>query len=134
LGADYFLETSRLFAPLMPGDTLTTLVFLTIVSRNLRHLADHSPQGREHLASLPDEARTPVTVYAIAKDLGLSYETVRRHVRRLVDHGVCRRGAEGMVVPAEVFLRPDFQRAQARNHENLLRLTARLEGSASEPG
>ncbi|HWA63549.1 MAG TPA: hypothetical protein VG939_19380 [Caulobacteraceae bacterium] len=125
LGAEYFLETSRVFGGVVPGDTLTTLVFLTIVSRNLK--AVEGDGASMFAGDIPDTLRAPVTVYAVAKDLGLSYETVRRHVRRLVDSGVCERGGAGLVVPASVFNRPEFVRALARNHENVQRLMRSLQ-------
>jgi DNA-binding transcriptional ArsR family regulator len=116
VSVDYFLATSRLIGDLVPGDALTALVFLTIVSRMFKVRGTKTAAGR----------RGSVTVYAVAKDLGLSYETVRRHVKRLVEAKLCERDLQGLRVPAHVFARNDFQRAMSRNHENLQDLDRRL--------
>jgi len=115
---DYYLESARLVSDLVPGDALTTLVFLTIVSRMFKMRAVRHNGGRDRRGS--------VTVYAVAKDLGLSYETVRRHVKRLVEAGLCQRDVQGLKIPATVFARSDFQRAMHKNHENLQGMLRRL--------
>ena len=120
IAIDYHLESARLVSDLAPGDALTSLVFLTIVSRMLRGLPQPSAT-----ADGPHR-RGAVTVYAVAKDLGLSYETVRRHVKRLLEAGLCQREVLGLVVPASVFARGDFQRAMNRNYENLQVMVRRL--------
>ncbi|MGA0599817.1 hypothetical protein ACO2Q3_03845 [Caulobacter sp. KR2-114] len=109
VAVDYYLATARLIGDLVPGDPLTSLVFLTIVSRMFKARAAKPGAGR----------RGTVTVYAVAKDLGLSYETVRRHVKRLVESGLCDRDVQGLRISAKIFARNDFQRAMGRNHENL---------------
>ncbi|HEX7761984.1 MAG TPA: hypothetical protein VF459_20920 [Caulobacteraceae bacterium] len=118
---DYYLDSARLVGDLVPGDALTALVFLTIVSRMFR--------SRQIAVNGGAEKRTAVTVYAVAKDLGLSYETVRRHVKRLLDAGLCERDAQGLVAPDAVFERSDFQRAISRNLENVQSLLRRLDES-----
>jgi len=50
----------------------------------------------------------------VAKVLGLTYETARRHVKRLVDDGLCLRLERGLLIPAEVLTRPEFMRANTR--------------------
>lgn len=116
VSVDYYLATARLVGDLVPGDPLTALVFLTIVSRMFK--------ARE--AKVGAAKRGAVTVYAVAKDLGLSYETVRRHVKRLVETGLCERDLQGLRISARVFARNDFQRAMARNHENLQTLRRQI--------
>ncbi len=120
IAIDYHLESARLVSDLVPGDALTSLVFLTIVSRMLR--------GRPQPSATAEgpQRRGAVTVYAVAKDLGLSYETVRRHVKRLLEAGLCQREVHGLVVPSSVFARGDFQRAMSRNYENLQIMVRRL--------
>lgn len=115
---DYYLDTARLVSDLVPGDALTALVFLTIVSRMLRQ--------RENAEAGLSDKRTAVTVYAVAKDLGLSYETVRRHVKRLLGAGLCERDETGLTVSDAVFARSDFQRAISRNLENVQAMVRRL--------
>ena len=52
----------------------------------------------------PTPLRTPVTVYALARSLGIPYETVRRHVGKLKAAGICEAAADGVIIPARVFL------------------------------
>lgn len=122
IAIDYYLDSARLVGDLIPGDALTSLVFLTVVSRMFRL--------RQNAATSAHEKRAAVTVYAVAKDLGLSYETVRRHVKRLLEAGLCEREVQGLVVPDAVFERSDFQRAISRNLDNVLGLLRRLDGTA----
>lgn len=134
LAVQYFLESARLYGELLPGDALTSLIFLTIIHRNLLRVSRDASETLAYSGSdkpPPNDKRTPVTVYAVAKELGLSYETVRRHVKRLLDAGVCERGGEGLIVPAEITTRPDFLRAGARNYENVQRLVRALEASGA---
>lgn len=134
LAIQCFLESARLFGDLLPGDSLTSLIFLTILHRNLVRISGDALDTLAYASPdtpAPNEKRTPVTVYAVAKDLGLSYETVRRHVKRLLDAGVCQRGGDGLIVPAEVTSRPDFLRAGTRNYENVQRLVRSLESAGA---
>jgi DNA-binding Lrp family transcriptional regulator len=73
-------------------DPLRGLVFLEMIRANSERtdalqLAMDTP--------LPDAARTPVTVAALARRVGLPAETVRRHVARLEADGYCRRLSNG---------------------------------------
>ena len=63
-----------------------------------------------------------MTIYVVAKTLGLTYETARRHVKRLVDDGYCVRTERGLLVPAQVLTRPEVIRANERNLANFNRL------------
>jgi len=115
---EFFLNTAVDSADFFKGELVTALVFLAIMRENVRHL-DHEltqAKGQTPLRSpVPDSDREPVTIYVVAKVLGLTYETARRHVKRLVDGGYCVRMERGLLVPAEVLTRPDVMRANARN-------------------
>lgn len=74
------------------GDLLEPLVFAAIVQANLAGLRHDPELQRLYGASseaLPDAARRPISVHAVAQSLRLPYETVRRRVRRLIDQGLC---------------------------------------------
>jgi len=111
----FFLESAVDHADFFKGELVTALVFLAIVHENVRHVPYRT-------ASPADSEREPVTIYVIAKVLGLTYETARRHVKRLVDDGFCLRAERGLVVPASVLARPDFVRANERGLANFNRL------------
>jgi hypothetical protein len=115
---EFFLDSAIGVSEFFKGELLTGLVFMAILRENVRHIDHGSPEAKTYgsLSSPPaDEVREPVTIYVIAKVLGLTYETARRHVKRLVDDGYCLRLERGLVVPAEVLLKPDMIRASHRN-------------------
>lgn len=51
---------------------------------------------------MADDLRSPTTIYNLAKSLMLPYETVRRHVWRLVDAGLAEPKGRGFIVPCRV--------------------------------
>lgn len=112
-GWDHVLRCIAIAARLADGDVLHGIILIAIIQGNAaaprRSAGDPDPNA----AALPgDSPRTPVSAYAVAKRLGLPYETVRRHVARLVDEGRCVRvGARGgVIVPLAAIqqMRPDI--------------------------
>ena len=63
----------------------------------------------------PDEVRRPVSVSAIARSLGVPYETLRRHVWRLIEAGVCVRVEGGLIAPTTALETPAATRAMLAN-------------------
>lgn len=116
LSVDYYLTLQGLLMSVAGGDLLSSTLFLAISRANIRNLAARGEQFATLGDIPPDELREPVSVYAIARELGLPYETVRRHVNKLVEAGLCERNADGrLVVPASVYARPAFQQVTRRN-------------------
>ncbi len=115
---EFFLDSAVSCADLFKGELLTGLVFMAILRENVRHI-DHASAEAKTYGGLtsppPDEVREPVTIYVVAKVLGLTYETARRHVKRLVDDGYCVRLERGLMIPADVLLKPEMLRANERN-------------------
>jgi hypothetical protein len=106
------------------GDLLEGLIFLEIIRCNTEHL---SPDARGGEGSAPqdfvaDRLRRPVRITAVARRFGLPIETVRRHLRVLLDRGLCVRTPTGFIVPAEVLARPVLARVMAENVVNLHRM------------
>jgi CRP-like cAMP-binding protein len=121
---EFFLEAAVGIADFFKGELVTALVFLAIMRENVRHI-DHTPENASAYGvrtAPPDSEREPVTIYVVAKALGLTYETARRHVKRLVEDGYCLRTERGLLVPAEVLTRPEVVRANERNLANFNRL------------
>jgi DNA-binding transcriptional ArsR family regulator len=120
LASHHFLNTGSLIARVVDSDLVTALTFLTISRANVRELTD-AGLGAQDFAALeavpPDELRRGVSVYAVARDLGIPYETVRRHVRKLRDKGVVDAGAEGLTIPRQVYAAPNQIEAVAQNWE-----------------
>jgi DNA-binding transcriptional ArsR family regulator len=109
LGGVYVIDRARFVARTIDRNFVTALVFLAITRANLGDITASRDAASRHLAlgeTPPDSSRAPVTVYALARDLGIPYETVRRHVGKLKDAGICVTVADGVIVPGRVFDSP----------------------------
>lgn len=101
VGGDYLLNMARLVALAINRDFTTALTFLAITRANVQPLVESGESALQYsgVADLPpDEVRAPVTIYVIARDLGLPYETVRRHVAKLKAAGLCVSAEGGGVI------------------------------------
>jgi hypothetical protein len=106
LGGICIIESARFVALAVNRNFVTAITFLAITRANVSHITSSRAAAMQHLELNqlpPDAERVPVSVYALARDLRLPYETVRRHVRKLKDFGVCVVEADGVVVPSWVF-------------------------------
>ncbi|MBI2740286.1 MAG: hypothetical protein HYX38_27535 [Rhodospirillales bacterium] len=84
------------------GDLMNGLVFTAVRAANVQHIANTVPAANRSI--LPDSDRRPVSIAAIADSMRLPYETVRRHVAKLVREGKCIRvGRRGVVAPESTF-------------------------------
>ncbi len=86
LGGIFLLERARFVARTIDRNFVTALVFLAITRANVGDLTKSRDAAAPYLGlgePPPDALRTPVTVYALARSLGIPYETVRRHVGKL---------------------------------------------------
>lgn len=132
LGGIYIIESARFVALAVNRNFVTALVFLAITRANVGHITGSREAALAHrrLDQLPSDAdRIPVSVYAVARDLRLPYETVRRHVRKLKDFGVCVIASDGVMIPSWVF-QFAAQRPGASNAERAVRdLVANAERS-----
>jgi DNA-binding transcriptional ArsR family regulator len=104
--AEYFLNIVRLLDRAVDRDLVTTLTFLSIARANMRHFTNSSAMAMRYAAMdaiPPDSERAPVTVYAVAKELGIPYETVRRHAAKLRKEGMCQAVSGGLIIPNSAF-------------------------------
>lgn len=109
LAGDYHVQTARRVALSMSRDIVTDMTILAITRANVRQVTA-SPESIAHphdgVPGVPADAlRIPVSVYAVAKDLGLPYENIRRRVKKLLDSGVCVAVEGGVVVPGATVVR-----------------------------
>lgn len=112
--AEYFLNIVRLLDHAVDRDLVTTLTFLSIARANMRNFTMDPVRAMRYAAMdavPPDSERTPVTVYAIAKELGIPYETVRRHAAKLRKDGLCESVPGGLIIPNTAFLHPGMLEA-----------------------
>ncbi|MCR5875650.1 winged helix-turn-helix domain-containing protein [Phenylobacterium sp. J426] len=97
--ADYMLRTTDALLAAV-SDLASVIVLLAVISA--------------------DTGRTSVA--EIAHRLGMPAETVRRHVKSLIDQGLVLRISTGLVTPYEVMERPAWQTFLRENAVNVQRL------------
>lgn len=106
----YFLRGVKIATETLRVDPVPAMIHFTIHRANLAHL-DPLP-GSEVLDSAHvhlDAARKPVSVFAVARNLNLPYETARRHVSRLSKLDLVQRlGEEGFIVPSDLLKTEPF--------------------------
>lgn len=120
LSGDLLLRMTRVIAEGVDADMVTACIFLAITRANVRDVTRRAQQTPIYSAVEdipPDELRRPVSVYALARELRIPYETVRRHVAKLVEAGQCVRVEDGLVVPSRVFAQPRLLRTVEQNWE-----------------
>ena len=117
--SDYILRTVDTLLR-ETGDAVSTLALLAILVVSIEDL----PGPPE--AAPPGPAFTPTSVAEVARRLGLPTETIRRHVVRLVDTGLCHRTREGVTVAHDFLARPAFQTLAADHAASVQRLFAGL--------
>lgn len=117
LGGEYQLDAARRVARSMSRDVATVLVFLEISRANVAALTASRETVAEPHAGVPgvppDHLREPVSVYMVARNLSMPYETARRHVRKLTQAGLCEAVAGGVIIPARAILDPGLMTAAA---------------------
>lgn len=116
LATEHFLNLLGLATEAFEIEAQAAFVQMAILHANTRAMVLNP--AKAHLVGLDavptDEERKPVSVYRVAKSLGLPYETVRRQVVQLQAAGLCRRLESGAVmIPSEVLARPRFMAATA---------------------
>ncbi|WGM40380.1 DeoR family transcriptional regulator [Caulobacter sp. NIBR1757] len=126
LSSRWFLQGLTLVKSFGGGDILDGLILLAITEANTRHL--NGPDGRFQASNdiPPNDVRRPVSVYVVARELGISYETARRHVQRLIKAGKIDRVEDGVVVPDSVFADYETQGLTAKNYSNTRRFLDQL--------
>jgi hypothetical protein len=105
----------------LAGNAVDGMILLALCAANLRALQV------EHVSSwsrYADLAR-PCSAEALARELGMAGETVRRHLHRLAGKGLCRR-TSGWIAAAPLGSEPLLGRLANENAQNLRRLFAAL--------
>jgi len=110
------------------GDPVGALVLMEVINVNTSVLPDteggdprEGPEGQ-----VPDSLRLPARPRALSQRLGVAYETIRRHLSELERRNLCRREADGYVVPGAVLVQPPLLDHVDRNHALLTRLFTSL--------
>jgi hypothetical protein len=106
---------------------VTVLVFLEIARINTSQIMTTRQIAERHLAigeTPSDSTRLPVSVYALARDLRIPYETLRRHVTKLKAAGLCIAVADGLIVPRDVFATSEAEATVRDNMHDVAKLVA----------
>lgn len=118
LGSNYVLHAARMVAQAIDRDMITTLVFLAISRANVSAFTATAEAATTYGGLLevpPDDVRVPVTIYRVARELSLPYETTRRHVSKLKVAGLCIVVDGGLIVPQSAYQSLGFLRAVEQN-------------------
>jgi DNA-binding Lrp family transcriptional regulator len=120
--SEYFLRSVEILMR-AHGDPVTVLIILGLVRANLAAL---SPASRAAPGILPESQRIPVRRSALAQQLGMPTETVRRRLLELEQRGFCRSTPGGVLISIEAVTRPDAWELMQENYVNLSRFFGRL--------
>ena len=107
------------------GDMMLGVVFMAIGQATVSHIAPERHLTDFDIGLTPDDMRRPVSVLSIAGSLNIPRETARRYVARLIDLGYCQRvHGRRVIIPGEVYRRPELAQALGHNKRDLLMLIA----------
>lgn len=129
LSSDYLLRLAEPVSQHM-GDIVTGLILMAVIHANTEHLADSEagdPDGAWAPSGfVPDPMRRPVRAAALSQRLGIPQETVRRHLKRLIEADQCERREDGYMAPARILARAPFVQYMLDNQSHLHRLFSGL--------
>lgn len=109
-------------------DPIDTLLLSTVAVANVAHLNTDKVQSQAYAgldAPEPMDIKRPISRNAVALSLGLSYETTRRRIQKLLDEGALIE-VQGGLIGANEQVRPEMVRAMAEQNAVLLRRLFRL--------
>ncbi len=118
---DFVLRLMQTVAANYDGDFVRAIIVMTIMQANVQHLGREpsKPDGVGADGTVPDDKLRPISALAIANSLGVPRETVRRHIHRLAEAGVCRRVTGGYIIPEATLSRPEQQAQLAETFQHL---------------
>jgi len=103
-------------------DPVTGVIYLGLLRANCEHLLTVAAVERVHAGQPAGEEGRPVRLADLARRLGMAYETTRRHVAWLIDHGYCVREPAGLVFAPEALNSPELAALVANNLINVRRM------------
>jgi len=127
LSMDYVVS---IYSAILRGsrhDPLDALLLSTVAVANVAHLNTDKALSRAYSEidqPEPLEIKRPISRNAVALSLGLSYETARRRIQKLLDEGALIE-VEGGLIGANEQASPDMVKAMAEQNAVLLRRMVR---------
>ena len=100
---DFFLRTLDLLTEHVNQDILASVIIVAIRLANVSHgsrEADPDTDASAIDAFGTEQTLKPISISALSRSLNLPFETVRRHVMKLVDTGWCERVPNGIIISA----------------------------------
>lgn len=107
LAGGHYLDCAQTLTETLKLDLMTAVVLVAISRYNVEQVLQDPVQAALYAGpgqSPPAESRSPVSAYAVARELSMPYETVRRHIGKLVKLGYCARVGEGGFVLTRTLL------------------------------
>ena len=101
LSGEVYLKFAQILTEGLNVDLVAGVIFLTISRLNLIQMMADQERAVKYAGvefPLPDEEREPISVYAVSREIGLPYETVRRHANKLVKLRHCDRVEGGGMI------------------------------------
>lgn len=127
LTMDYVVSIYSAILRGSPHDPLDALILSTVAVANVAHL-NSDPDASRAYADIdspePQAIKRPISRNAVALSLGLSYETARRRIQRLLDDGALLE-VDGGLVGSNETANPEAVRALAQQNAILLRRLVR---------
>jgi biotin operon repressor len=127
LSMDYVVS---IYSAILRGsrhDPIDALILSTVAVANVAHL-NADPELSQVYGGIdqpePSDIKRPISRNAVALSLGLSYETARRRIQRLLDEGALVE-SNGGLVGANEQASPEMVRAMAEQNAILLRRLVR---------
>lgn len=120
--SEYYLRVIELLMRRV-GDPVSGLIVVGLARANM---SGFTPEQRAAGHILPEAVRKPVRRTALAEQLGLPAETVRRRLIDLEQRGYCHTTAGGVSFAPEAMLNPDAMLMFEENQRNFLRFVNRL--------
>lgn len=108
-------------------DPIDALILSTVAVANVAHLNADKALSQAYAGietPEPQEIKRPISRNAVALSLGLSYETARRRIQKLLNEGALIE-ADGGLLGANEVANPDMVRAMAEQNAVLLRRLVR---------
>ncbi len=107
LWTNHFLRLIEALLP-MVGDPFAVVMLFAILDGSL------TTEGK------------PVSASAIARALGLPFESVRRNALRITDNGLCEKVGRGYLIPPELMEEPRWRAFSERHAQVLMRFFAAM--------
>ena len=89
------------------GDAVNGIIMAAIIAINVRHITADPQLAQLYAGEAtppPDPMRRPTAIRALARELGVPFETVRRRVGGLIAEGRVQWLDDGVIVPSRVLL------------------------------